>query len=464
MAVPTILVDSASGSDSAASGAGPSTALTGSAASTNGAGTVVTLDGSPDLTNVATDGSHVIYLADSTAGARNFSKITAKDNTAKTVTVADAFGASLSGKSWAIGGKRASIASSSSLKLISNNSGNGDWMPGWTIEMQSGHVETYTTTISLRRAGDLTDGPMTIRGAAGAATRPVLTFTNNGNAFNIINNYKRLCGFDVKNTNATKTLSVVVNMSSNLGGLLIEDIRAVDSTDKFWRGVALANACYVTIKKCRFHNCASHGIYGSAGFNTIRSLILANWLKDNGGTDIYLDSGSGGEHAAYIVGNLCQNPTGSGIILALQNAALTGFFHAHHNTIYSVGDDGIKITGTPTSNGGLLSILNNQISDCTNSPLDFEGLTAAAIAAMGWSIHGNNFYNNGAAENPSGIDPDSSAVNPSYPGSDDFTPASALQGEGYPEFVLGSARSYETAGAIKRQGGGGVIRKKRQAI
>src|SRR5262245_38170373 len=116
MPLPTILVDSTTGSDTAASGAGPATALTGSAASTSADGLTVTLDGSPDLTNVATDGSHAVFLNDSTAGARNFGKITAKDNVAKTVTVTNAFGASLSGKSWAIGGKRASIGSTTSTK------------------------------------------------------------------------------------------------------------------------------------------------------------------------------------------------------------------------------------------------------------------------------------------------------------------------------------------------------------
>src|SRR3954463_10134754 len=129
MALPTILIDSATGSDTTASGAGPGTALTGSAGVSAGDGLSVTLDGSPDLTGVATDGSHVLYFADATAGNRNFAKITAANNGTKVVTVSDALGFTLT-KAWAIGGKRASLLGTNSSKLIENNSGNGDAMPG----------------------------------------------------------------------------------------------------------------------------------------------------------------------------------------------------------------------------------------------------------------------------------------------------------------------------------------------
>ncbi len=64
MAYPTIIFNATSGSDTAASGAGPSTAVTGSSATVNGGdpGTVLDLDGTPDLSGVATDGSGAIFL------------------------------------------------------------------------------------------------------------------------------------------------------------------------------------------------------------------------------------------------------------------------------------------------------------------------------------------------------------------------------------------------------------------
>ena len=75
-AYPTVVFDVANGANApSASGAGPATALTGTSASTDAAGTVVTLDGSPDLSGVATNGSHVIYLNDTTSGNRRWSSI-----------------------------------------------------------------------------------------------------------------------------------------------------------------------------------------------------------------------------------------------------------------------------------------------------------------------------------------------------------------------------------------------------
>ncbi len=68
------------GSDTEASGAGPTTALFGTDARTiNSAGEVVVFFiGTKDLSEVATDGSHAVYLNISTAGQRNFSSIIGK--------------------------------------------------------------------------------------------------------------------------------------------------------------------------------------------------------------------------------------------------------------------------------------------------------------------------------------------------------------------------------------------------
>ncbi len=174
MAFPVVKVDSTAGgaSDTACSGAGPSTALTGTAGATDGAGTTVTLDSGTVLTGVDTTGLHVIYLADTTAGHRRFSRITGtagSGGATPTVTVADAYTINLTGKSWAIGGTRATVAGAVSLLLFDNNSAAGDAMPGWVVEMQSGHAETgLTATINLRRAGDTTSGPIILRGLPGA--------------------------------------------------------------------------------------------------------------------------------------------------------------------------------------------------------------------------------------------------------------------------------------------------------
>src|SRR3954470_959504 len=103
MALPTIAINSGTGSDTAASGAGPATALSGTGAATAASTTVTLLTDNPDLSGVATDGSAVIWVGSSSG--RQFAKITGVNNTAgvKTVTVSDAFANTESGKNWGIG-------------------------------------------------------------------------------------------------------------------------------------------------------------------------------------------------------------------------------------------------------------------------------------------------------------------------------------------------------------------------
>lgn len=169
MAYPTIVFNNSTGSDTAASGAGPATALTGTAASFTGS--VVTLDGSPDLTNVATDGSHVLYLVTSTG--RKFFTINAKDNTAKTVTTDDAPAGTASGLSWAIGGKRSTLHNTDSKYLFTN-----DGKKGWVVEVEytgtdyQSNGSAGTITIASAWAGDANEVGFTFRGTG--SQRPLI--------------------------------------------------------------------------------------------------------------------------------------------------------------------------------------------------------------------------------------------------------------------------------------------------
>lgn len=179
MAFPIILVDSGSGSDSLASGAGPATAKNGSAAATDGVNgkTVTITDASSDLSSVATDGSASIYIADATAGHRNFDQITAVSGSVGnwTVTVANGFSLSLSGKSWAIGGKRATLDNANTRKLFANNGAAGDAMPGWTIQLDSD--QSISAELAFFRSGNTTNGPIRVTGNG-----TVRTITQSANA------------------------------------------------------------------------------------------------------------------------------------------------------------------------------------------------------------------------------------------------------------------------------------------
>ena len=138
MAFPVVKVNSATGSNTAASGAGPSTALFGTAAATAASTTVTLSVDAPDLSGVATDGSAAIWVGSSSG--RQWSKITAVDNGAKTVTVSDAFANTESGKNWGIGGKRATLDGSLRVGL--------DMRAGWTIDQQTD--DTLTANFVIR--------------------------------------------------------------------------------------------------------------------------------------------------------------------------------------------------------------------------------------------------------------------------------------------------------------------------
>lgn len=403
MALPTILINSATGSDTAASGAGPGTALTGSSASTDGAGTTVTLDGSPSLTGVATDGSHVIYLADSTAGARNFGKITAKDDGAKTVTVANAFGLSLSGKSWAIGGKRASLLGTNSRKLIENNSSNGDAMPGWIMEMESGHTETSSTSVMPRRAGDTTTGEIVIRGTAGAITKPILTFSNNSYSFLPNANNWAFLDFEMRNTNATKTASVAIQISNTVAYLRMSGLVVNHATDKYWKAyynAAIGSSAH-TFQNCSFGNCASYGIDLTAGATGVK--LINNLIFSCGSHGIAL--GTGPFHV-LCRGNVIAYNSGDGINSAYSSTTVC-YHHFCGNVFHGNTGDGLEITNGSSTTGvlGMLLVENNEFTYNGGYGLNLAGSPSdAVLTAWNTQIRNNGFYSNTSGKyNPSGL-------------------------------------------------------------
>lgn len=469
MALPVILVNSGSGSDSLASGAGPTTAINstteGTTASTDGAGTLVTFSGATDLSGVLDNGSHVIYLADATAGARNFSKITAVNNGADTVTVADAFGVSLSGMSWAIGGKRASIGSTTSKKLFDNNSTSGDAMPGWIVEMQSGHTETITAQFDLRRGGDTTNGIIWLRGEAGAGTVPVVTFSNNGVGINkIAANHFLLSDFELRNSNATKTASVAFATSTNNQTLTVLRMKVSHSTNKFWRAYS-TNQGGLILLSSEIGYCADIGIVhlNSASYE---GLMSDCFIHDCGGDGVEWGSG-----IITLIGNVFYNNSGFGAdINGTRSYAGTAFIpvggstHIIGNVFHANGGGGLELAGT----GGHVGVIaNNIFSNNTGYGISCAG-TDVQNFSVGCSMRNNCFYSNTtAATNPSTLtnfNLGSITTDPAFTnaGSGNFAVGTNMKAFGWPQDNVGKfsgTRSYVDIGAAQRQesGGGSLI-------
>lgn len=154
MAYPVILFDSANGDDTNASGAGPSVAITSTSGSTDTAGTVVTIPNA-DLSNVAVDGSHAVYIS-----GQGLRSITAKADSGLStanVTVGTAFTGSLTSQTVAIGGVRQYLFGSTRSEIESSCEA------GWTLSLAAGHTENLTAVTSYN-FGDTSSNPIRIIG------------------------------------------------------------------------------------------------------------------------------------------------------------------------------------------------------------------------------------------------------------------------------------------------------------
>jgi len=451
MALPIIRINSSTGSDTAASGAGPISALTGSAASTSADGLTVTLDGSPDLSGVATDGSHVIFLNDPTAGARNFGKIVGKDQLLYTVTVSDAFRSSATGLSWAIGGKRASIGATTSRKLFDNNSAAGDAMPGWIIEMEDGHAESLGSTgIVMRRAGDATNGAITLRGASGASVLPKITYMNNstGIAFSSASVARWL--FEDFHVEKNATGGSHGGYAFNCAGFTtLRRIKVTDvGTTHFIYGIVgtgstIAIGCYVEnatvigIHQCNTFYCFVRNC--ATGINMVNNADIKN-----------------------CIGNIIYNPTTTGINIA--NYSYNKL--VLNNTVYANtgSPNGISFDATSTGAKFDCFFFNNAVVGCATAFV-ITGTSpdnAAELLAKSCIFDSNAIYNctNQITSGYESLLTNTVTTDPQFsdPASGDFSVGENMRAVGLPTFNIGysATRSYVDIGAAQRQETSGV--------
>lgn len=468
MAFPVVQFDSTDGaaSDTAASGAGPATALTGSSASTSGDGLTVTLDGSPDLSGVNTDGSHVIYLADSTAGNRNFGKITGKDDGADTVTVSDAFGTSLSGKSWAIGGVRASIDHADSRKLVENNNSTGDSGPGWVIEFKSGHSETVAgATLEVRSSGDTTDGPLIIRAESGAATMPVFTKSTDAYQWYTIGDYIEIDGIEVRNSAGTKSTAGGIRLNGNHSKA--RNCKAIDATHNHRLGIYCGGSNNL-IENCEAAYCTESGL--RAAGSTFTNRFFNCYAHDNTGVGVEIGRGGGSGMGHVFEDIISESNTSHGFQADVSGTNDDRWLLTLKNcTADNNGGDGIRCTGTATQLGSKVSIINSIFSNNTYG-INFSGtgMDDTAYAALSGMISHVCTYNNssGAINGLTTASIESHETSdPQYTdaANGDFSIGTNLKEKGFPgtgNIGYSSTRSHVDIGAAQRQeagAGGGTV-------
>lgn len=152
-----ILFNSSTGSDTAASGLGPTTAVSGTGGATDGTTTVDLSADSPDLSGVSA--GDLLWI-DASSG-RQFSIIASVDDEADTVTCDDAFSNTEGSLNWGIGGKRATFDDADSRTLF----GSSGMKAGWIVETETDQAVS-STAIAFTGDGTTTDAKR-VRGASG---------------------------------------------------------------------------------------------------------------------------------------------------------------------------------------------------------------------------------------------------------------------------------------------------------
>lgn len=471
MALPTVLFNNGTGSDTAASGAGPGTALFGTGAATTAASNVLSLlTDNPSLSGVATDGSGLAWVL-SSSGIQ-FNKITGVDDTAgvKTVTCAVNWANTEGSRTWGIGGKRKTIGNTQSRLLFST-----DIKPGWTVTLEDDQP-AVTTSVACTVGGDTTTGYITLQGDSTTTRRLLTSATNNISPLS-----GGLSGWVVKNlkftsTAATKTSSygILFNASSTLMTILDNCVLG-DATNKLQSGIertATSNGgltlrdCEITTTlgkgigdwsgtsgggfeaiNCYIHDCAGGGIVPTlltlaAGFIVQNCIIVSNT-----GIGVSVPN-AGGRQNTVISGNVIAENSSDGV--KFTNALSAVSAHVFNNQIIHNGGFGVNIAGGTVA-----------INDTTGGLFDYNNFGTGSSSWIGENTSGQ-YSNKTAGAHDLAVDPQFT-----NPGSGDFSIGTNTKAAGYPDDTrnIGANNSatltYVDIGAAQRQessGGGGLIR------
>jgi parallel beta-helix repeat protein len=440
VALPTIVFNPDTGSDALRSGAGPGDGTTsGSAVTqtdtiyTDGPSTDLKFVGiMPDLSNVLTDGSHVLNIA--TPTGRKFTRILGIDDTDPEdiiLTVEDEFDIDVSTpRSWGIGGKRRTfddVNQSRNLFIDAHD--------GWTIRSEGGFAQNITTVVACQGGSAFGVGPM-IRVVA-AVPGTVLSTNHNGQLFQVTSGVWEWEGWDFRSTNATRTGCWLESVTA----LCLRDCILGHATDKLTRGV-FANGL-VTLINCEVQYTTEDGISTSSGFNLRMINCSVHHCTSQG-----LFIAQTANNSIEIVNCQFYANEDIGIELDVKYNNTT----IKNCTIHGNGGDGIYLSDTISSNG--MVFINNIISG--NGGVGVKGLTDLAPLL----INANNaYYDNtgGHREDfPVGTD-DIEDVNPGFVDADagDFTPAATMANLGWPLEESFTNPSYPTLGSIQLESGGG---------
>ena len=438
---PTLVFNSGTGSDSAASGAGPATAVTGTTNAVTSS-TTVTFAGSPDLSGVAQDGTAVLWV-----NGVGFVRISTVDNVAKSCVVETALTCS-AGTSFAIGGKRATFDNTESRRLFAaTSSPTALGASGrWTLQLEDDQALTSTITLAF------TAGTGWLNIYSDGATRRTISCNASGAAIFSCNTanrirYKRI---NFRHTHATTKGYAFTHSSSTQVELregICGDSGGTDcpsglSTRTGGGGVltmydfsvlrcgsiGINGTTTVYMYGCEVSRCGGAGISPGAGEMVICNSIIAH----NSGDGINSSATGGNTIPVQVIGCTIHGNTGDGIEFTGNNCVNHTILN---NSITANGGYGLKFSGT-TPHDAVVEYNNfGNASDSTNN---------TSGSASGFTLSATNLtvaagYTDASA------------------GTRNFAPGTNLKAAGFPASTATMAAgqtgstTYVDIGAVQRQ-------------
>jgi hypothetical protein len=367
-----LIFNSSTGSDTAASGSGPATAVTGTGASLNATTTVDLSADTPDLSTVSA--GDILWVQ--TTSGQQFAVIASVDDTADTVTVDDAYSVTESSRTWAIGGKRATIDNADSRKVFD------DWRLIGVMDIELETDQTITGSAIPFRPPIIGAGqPWNSRFYGTAGSIKTITQSANDYHFDVNNNgILRWSNLKFANSNATKNTSNRV-LECVLAGpnFSFQDCVFGDSTNSI-DGVLFDNSStiYLNFSRCLFQH--TDGPACSQSGPQICSFIDCFFDSCESGAE-QTSSGAGYEGGVF-VRCIFKDITNE----AIRNNSVYNQikFTNIEDCIFDNCGKGVTGVGSPRN----ISINNCIFMDCTTAiDLSFNEL-------LGHVWRGNAFYNN----------------------------------------------------------------------
>lgn len=443
ISLPTVNFNSSTGSDTAASGSG-GTAVNGTLAATNTNKTINITD-AVDLSAIPLDGTAVLWVGSSSG--KQFSEITniTGSSGAWVVTSKLAYANTESGKTWGIGGKRATWDNANSRTSFV------DGQPGWIIQSETDPAVSGSA-ITVSCIGNTTTGYITIRGTSNNP-RPIITQSANAAIFSVGSGaFLKFENLDHRNSNGTKSSAIGLSVSFNSTTVTVSDCIFGHGTNKLLNGISVNNIGLMDVIDCEIKSCTGAGISTTA-FSNLR--LVGNNIHDNTGAGV---TGAPPVRAHF---NKIWNNGGDG--LNLGGGASTGF-DIIGNVIHNNTGDGIDISANQVMDRAL--IINNNITKNGG-----YGINARGEQDIRKTLIDYNNFGTGATANTLGSMLNITAgtydlaVDPGYTDATtgDFTPGTRAKAKAFPTAggtnLLGAGNalaSYGDLGSTQAQATGGT--------